>query len=101
MQDVIIAVDPAKRSHTIEVLDQRERTLATLRIENTTAGYRELRAFVKKWPSRRWAVEGAQGVGRQLAQRLLADGERVIDVPAKLSTRVRAGHRPRSQERPS
>ena len=89
MQDVIIAVDPAKRSHTIEVLDQREWTLATLRIENTTTGYRELRAFVKRWPSRRWAVEGAQGVGRQLAQRLIADGERVIDVPAKLSTRVR------------
>jgi transposase len=89
MQDVIVAVDPAKRSHTIEVLDDRERTLATLRIENTTAGYRELRAFVKKWPSRRWAVEGAQGTGRQLAQRLVADGERVIDVPAKLSTRVR------------
>jgi len=89
MQDVIVAVDPAKRSHTIEVLDQRERTLATLRIENTTAGYRELRAFAKRWPSRRWAVEGAQGVGRQLAQRLVADGERVIDVPAKLSTRVR------------
>ena len=89
MQDVIVAVDPAKRSHTIEVLDQREWTLATLRIENTTTGYRELRAFVKRWPSRRWAVEGAQGVGRQLAQRLIADGERVIDVPAKLSTRVR------------
>src|SRR3954454_13759812 len=89
MQDVIVAVDPAKRSHTVEVFDHRERVLATLRIENTTAGYRELRAFVKKWPSRRWAVEGGQGVGRQLAQRLVADGQRVIDVPAKLSTRVR------------
>jgi hypothetical protein len=89
MQDVIVAVDPAKRSHTIEVLDHRERTLATLRIENTTAGYRELRTFVKKWPARRWAVEGAHRVGRQLAQRLISDGERVIDEPAKLSTRVR------------
>jgi transposase len=89
MQDVIVAVDPAKRSHTVEVLDHRERVLATLRIENTTTGYRELRAFVKKWASRRWAIEGAQGVGRQLAQRLVADGERVLDVPAKLSTRVR------------
>src|SRR5256885_17193362 len=86
MQDVIVAVDPAKRSHTVEVLDHRERVLATLRIENTTAGYRELRAFVKKWPSRRGAVEGAQGVGRQLAQRLGADGGRVVDVPPKLST---------------
>jgi len=89
VQEVIVAVDPAKRSHTIEVLDLRERVLATLRVENTNAGYRELRAFVRKWPSRRWAVEGARGVGRQLAQRLVADGERVVDVPAKLSTRVR------------
>jgi transposase len=34
-------------------------------------------------------VEGAGGVGRPLAQRLLAEGERVRDVPAKLSARVR------------
>ena len=89
MQDVIVAVDPAKRSHTIEVLDVRERVLATLRVDNTNAGYRELRQFVRRWSQRRWAIEGAKGVGRQLAQRLVADGERVIDVPAKLSTRVR------------
>jgi hypothetical protein len=36
-----------------------------------------------------WAVEGAGGVGRPLAGRLLAEGERVLDVPAKLSARVR------------
>ena len=87
--EVIVAVDPAKRSHTIEVLDNRERVLATLRVVNSNAGYRELREFVRRWPQRRWAVEGARGVGRQLAQRLVADGERVIDVPSKLSTRVR------------
>jgi transposase len=89
VRDVIVAVDPAKRSHTIEVLDARERVLATLRVVNSNAGYRELRQFVQRWPARRWAVEGAKGVGRQLAQRLVADGERVIDVPSKLSTRVR------------
>ena len=36
-----------------------------------------------------WAVEGSNGTGRPLAQRLLADGEHVVDVPAKLSARVR------------
>ncbi|HEX6338149.1 MAG TPA: hypothetical protein VFZ85_14400 [Jiangellaceae bacterium] len=36
-----------------------------------------------------WAIEGANGVGRPVAQRLLADGERVVDVPAKLAARVR------------
>ena len=35
-----------------------------------------------------WAVEGAHGVGRPVAQRLLADGERVLDVPAKLAARA-------------
>jgi transposase len=89
VSEVIVAVDPAKRSHTVEVLDRDERVLATLRVENTTAGYGELRAFARRWTQRRWAVEGARGVGRQLAQRLVADGERVIDVPAKLATRVR------------
>ena len=36
-----------------------------------------------------WAVEGANGIGRPVAQRLLADGERVLDVPAKLAARAR------------
>ena len=45
--------------------------------------------MAKRWPRRTWAVEGAGGVGVQLAQRLLADGETVIDVPPKLSTRAR------------
>jgi transposase len=35
------------------------------------------------------AVEGSNGAGRPLAQRLLADGEHVVDVPAKLSARAR------------
>ncbi|CCH75080.1 transposase [Nostocoides australiense Ben110] len=41
------------------------------------------------WPERTWAVEGSNGAGRPLAQRLLADGEHVVDVPAKLSARAR------------
>ena len=90
MAGVVIGVDPAKRSHTIEVISAGEKVLATGRFENTNDGYRAMRALGKRWPTRVWAVEGASGVGRQLAQRLLSDGERVLDVPSKLSTRVRA-----------
>ncbi len=36
-----------------------------------------------------WAIEGANGIGRPLAARLLADGERVVDVPPKLAARAR------------
>ena len=45
--------------------------------------------YVKAWPARVWAVEGANGAGRPLAQRLLEAGEVVVDVPAKLAARVR------------
>jgi hypothetical protein len=90
MAAVVIGVDPAKRSHTVEGIDGREQVLATGRFDNDNTGYRAMRALGKRWPGRVWAVEGASGVGRQLAQRLLSDGERVLDVPSKLSTRVRA-----------
>src|SRR3954471_17680482 len=48
-----------------------------------------MRTYAKAWPQRVWAVEGASGVGRPLAQRLLESGEQVVDVPAKLAARVR------------
>ena len=93
---VVIGVDPAKRFNTIEVIDSKETTLSVKKFDNTTAGYQSMRAAARRWPKRIWAVEGATGVGLHLAQRLVSDGERVVDVPAKLSTRVRAidtGHR--------
>jgi hypothetical protein len=42
----------------------------------------------RQWPARVWAVEGVNGIGRPVAQRLLADGEQVLDVPAKLAARA-------------
>jgi transposase len=49
------------------------------------SGYRAMRRAVRRWPERTWAIEGCQGIGRHLANRLLADGEHVADVPPKLS----------------
>lgn len=45
-------------------------------------------AAVRGWPVQTWAVEGADGAGRHLAQRLVADGERALDVPARLAAQV-------------
>jgi transposase len=89
MDVVIIGVDPHKRSATIEARDVREVLRATGSFPTTTRGYRAMLTVARQWPRRVWAIEGAGGVGRPLAQRLLADGERVLDVPAKLSARVR------------
>jgi transposase len=36
-----------------------------------------------------WAIEGCQAIGAHVANRLLANGEEVVDVPPKLSARAR------------
>jgi transposase len=89
MAKVFIGVDPHKLSATIEVVDDRETVLATGRFSTDKAGYAAIRKHVAPWPDRTWAVEGSNGAGRPFAQRLLADGERVVDVPAKLAARAR------------
>ena len=89
MEQVIIGVDPHKLSVTIEVVDHHERKLGDGRFATDRAGYAAMLTYVKAWPGRVWAVEGANGAGRSLAQRLLEAGEVVLDVPAKLAARVR------------
>jgi transposase len=89
MEQVIIGVDPHKLSATIEVVDQYEKLLGAGRFTTDRAGYTAMRTYAKTWPDRVWAIEGANGTGRPLAQRLLEAGERVLDVPAKLAARVR------------
>ena len=89
MTKVIIGVDPHKLSATIEVVDRREKLLGSGRFSTDQAGYAAMRVYVKAWPDRVWAVEGSNGAGRPLAQRLLEAGEHVVDVPAKLAARVR------------
>lgn len=89
MEHVIIGVDPHKLSATIEVVDEREHRLGEGRFTTDKSGFAAMRSYAKTWPQRRWAVEGANGVGRPLAQRLLEAGEDVVDVPAKLAARAR------------
>jgi transposase len=89
MARVFIGVDPHRLSATIEVVDDHETVLATGRFATDKAGYAAMRKHVAAWSDRVWAVEGCNGTGRPLAQRLVADGEHVVDVPAKLSARAR------------
>jgi hypothetical protein len=74
---------------TFEARDSREILRATGRFGTDVRSYRQLLAYARQWPQRVWAVEGANGIGRPLAQRLLASGERVLDVSAKLAARAR------------
>ena len=89
MKQIVIGVDPHKLSATIEVVDQHERVLGSGRFGTDKAGYAAMLGYVAQWSRPTWAVEGSNGAGRSLAQRLVADGEHVVDVPAKLAARVR------------
>ncbi|TDC80682.1 IS110 family transposase [Micromonospora sp. KC606] len=89
MAQVIIGVDPHKRSATIEIINAREKSLGQGRFGTDRDGYQAMLAAGRRHKDRLWAVEGCNGIGRHVAQRLVADGETVVDVPAKLSARAR------------
>jgi hypothetical protein len=84
-----IGIDPHKGSHLAAVLDEHERFLDELRVHADRTQRDRLLKFAAPYVPRVWAIEGARGLGALVAQQLVAAGETVLDVPAKLSARVR------------
>jgi transposase len=82
-------MDPHKRSATIEVMTAEESVVDGGRFGTDTAGYQAMLSYARRWPDRVWAIEGCAGIGKHLAVRLVRDGESVVDVPPKLSARMR------------
>src|SRR5260370_775686 len=89
MTAVMIGVDPHKATHTAVVIGPAEEPLGELRVRASAGQAEKLVAWAADWPERTWAVEGAAGLGRLLAQQLVAAGERVLDVQPKLASRGR------------
>ena len=87
--EVLIGVDPHKATNFVAAIDEQGELVGQQTFPATRKGLRILQRWAKRFPERRWAVEGASGIGRPLAQKILAAGERVVDVPPKLSSRVR------------
>jgi transposase len=87
---VLIGVDPHKTSVAIAAVDEALGELVErAAFPQNHDGLRALDRWAKRFGERRWAVENAGGLGRHLAMRLAAAGESVVDVPPKLSARVR------------
>jgi transposase len=86
---VMIGIDPHKASHTASAIDAAEITLGEVRVRANDSQLERLLGWAEQWPQRTWAVENSGGLGYLLAQQLLAAGETVLDVPAKLAARVR------------
>jgi transposase len=90
LMKVLIGVDPHKASVALAAIDEATGELVDrASFPQDRAGLRALERWAKRSPERRWAVENAGGLGRHLAGRLVAAGESVVDVPPKLSARVR------------
>ncbi|MBV8162415.1 MAG: transposase, partial [Acidimicrobiia bacterium] len=89
MSRAVIGVDPAKRVNAVAVVNAKGSVLARAQFANDGAGFRELRTFARRWRSRVWAVEGCNGTGKHLAQRLVAGRETVLDVSTRRAALVR------------
>jgi transposase len=86
---ITIGIDPHKSSLTAVVLDPSGHILEQIRLPvNNNLGGRLL-DWARSWPQRQWAVEGATGLGRGVAQLLASADQYVLDVPAKLAARAR------------
>src|SRR5215210_541694 len=86
---VLIGVDPHKATVAVAAVDEVGELIECASFPQNRAGLRALERWAKRFPERRWAVENAGGLGKHLSQRLAAAGESVVDVPPKLSARVR------------
>jgi transposase len=87
---ILIGVDPHKVSLAVAAVEEATgELLERANFAQDRAGLRSLERWARRFPERRWAMENARGLGRHLAGRLAATGEAVVDVPPKLSARVR------------
>src|SRR5215218_4885658 len=90
LMKVLIGVDPHKGSVAVAAVEEATgEFLERASFPQNRAGLRSLERWARRFAERRWAVENAGGLGRHLAGRLAAAGESVVDVPPKLSARVR------------
>ena len=86
---VIIGIDPHKSSLTAVAIDNSGTNLATRRFVVNAGTPAALGKWSQRWTVRRFAIEGANGLGRGIAQALVAADEDVVDVPSTLAMKVR------------
>jgi len=89
---ITVGIDPHREVFTASVLDERGRRIGHEHFSNNHGGHAE----VLKWAQvqgdvHRVGIEGASGLGRQLAEFLVSQGLDVRDVPAHRTARRQRG----------
>ena len=95
-----IGIDPHKATHTAVAINDSETVLGELTVPADRSQTKTLLDWAQNLDGdgRIWAVEAAGGLGYLLSQQLVAQGERVVDVPPGLASRVRVLGSGRSQK---
>jgi transposase len=88
---VTLGVDAHKRTHTIVAVDDQGRQLGVTTVGTRTKDHLGLLRWAQRLGDgeRRWAIEDCRHLSRRLEKDLLAAGESVLRVPAKLMAHVR------------
>jgi hypothetical protein len=63
LMQVIIGIDPHKASHTAVAVSGDEDELARLKVRASRGQLDQLLSWAAPFPSRTWAIEGAEGLG--------------------------------------
>lgn len=99
---MVFGVDPHKGSHTAVGADELGRKKAEKTVKARKEGYRELICWARDLApgGRTWAVEDVRHVASGLVRELLAAGEEVRFIPARLMAETRSGGRERGKSGP-
>src|SRR5215472_9882858 len=90
---VTIGADAHKRTHTFVAVDEVGRKLDEKTVTATSDGHLQAVAWAGLWSARTWALEDCRHLTRRLEGDLLAGGEAVLRVPARLMAEAREGSR--------
>ncbi|MGW1917560.1 hypothetical protein ACWCQS_44615 [Streptomyces sp. NPDC002076] len=63
---ILIGVDPHKSAHTAVAIDPAGHQVALRRFAVHAGTFRQLMRWCQQWPERRFAIEGAHGLGARL-----------------------------------
>lgn len=100
---VLIGADVHKNSHTFVAVDAAGKQIGQITVRATHSGHEKAYRWARKSfidQDRRWGLEDCRHLTGLLERDLLAHGEPVVRVPAKLMARQRAAARTRGKSDP-
>jgi transposase len=99
---VVVGADVHKQTHTFVAVDEAGRRLGEKVVKATSDGHAEAVMWARKRFGAEliWGIEDCRNMSVRLERDLLSAGQKVVRVPTKLMTQVRASARTRGKSDP-